>query len=141
MVIGLAHGGISTRDMEKSIDFYTRLLGGRVIMEIEEPKGTPWIVAVQFPDGSCVELFHPRPEQFPLGTALGRNHLAFRVEDIQALYRLLLDEGVPVTVVPRVARDGNLQMWCTDPNNYPVEFLQYVPDCPQLKSGPVVKLS
>mgnify|MGYP000023131282 CR=1 FL=1 len=141
MVIGLAHGGISTRDMEKSIDFYTRLLGGRVIMEIEEPKGTPWIVAVQFPDGSCVELFYPRPEQFPLGTALGRNHLAFRVEDIQALHRLLLDEGVPVTVAPRVARDGNLQMWCTDPNNYPVEFLQYVPDCPQLKSGPVVKLS
>lgn len=140
MVTGLAHGGISTRDMEKSIRFYTGLLGGRIIMEIEEPKGTPWIVTVQFPDGSCVELFYPRPEQFPLGTALGRNHLAFRVEDIQALYRRLQESGVPVTTPPRIARDRNWQMWCQDPNGYPVEFLQYVPDCPQLRQGPAVKL-
>ena len=141
MVRGIAHTGISTRDMGKSIVFYTSILGGRVIMEIEEPKGTPWIVTVQYPDGTCVELFYPRPEQFPLGTELGRNHIAFRVGDIHDLHQKLLDSNVEVTVPPRIARDGNWQMWCIDPNGYPVEFLQYTSGCPQLCPGPVVKLS
>lgn len=140
MVIGLAHSGLSTRDMEKSIQFYTQILDGRIIMEIEEPKGAPWIVTVQFADGSCVELFYPRPQRFPLGTALGRNHLAFRVDDIQALYRRLSDFRVPITSPPKIVRDGNWQLWCTDPNGYPVEFLQYLPGCPQLTKGPKVTL-
>lgn len=136
MVTGLAHAGISTRDMEKSVIFYTEIMGGTIILKIEEPKGTPWIQLVQFPDRSCVELFYPRPEQFPLGTQLGRNHLAFRVDDIHALHQKLLDHQVPVTTAPRIARDGNWQMWCTDPNGYPVEIMQYTEGCPQLGYGP-----
>lgn len=135
MVIGLSHSGISTRDMPASIDFYTRILGGNVIMEIEEPKGTPWIVTVQFPDGSCIELFYPRPDRFPLGTELGRNHIALRVADIYAAERILNENNVAITSRPKIVRDGNLQLWCLDPNGYPVEFLQYLPDCPQLVGG------
>lgn len=140
MVTGLSHGGISTRDMEASIHFYGELLGGRVIMEIEEPKGVPWIVTIQYPDQSCIELFYPRPKQFPLGTKLGRNHLAFRVEDIEALALRLVSAGIPILSGPQKARDQNLQLWCQDPNGYPVEFLQYAKDCPQLVSGPKVLL-
>lgn len=136
MVTGLAHSGISTRDMAKSLDFYVRILGGRIIMEIEEPRGSPWIVTVQYPDGSCIELFYPRPEQFPLGDQLGRNHLALRVEDIRETEALLDQNQVPITSRPKIVRDGNWQLWCTDPNGYPVEFLEYTPDCPQLNRGP-----
>lgn len=140
MVVGISHIGLSTRDMAGSIRFYTEILGGRIIMEVEEPKGTPWIVNVQFEDGSSIELFYPRPEKFPLGTELGRNHPAFRVDDIHALERRLVSYGVPITSPARIVRDGNWQLWCTDPNGYSVEFMEYVPDCPQLKRGEKVIL-
>ena len=136
MVIGLSHVGISTRNMAESIDFYTRILGGEILMEIEEPKGSPWIANVQYQDGTCVALFYPRPQQFPLGTELGRNHLSLRVDDIRELERVLDENGVTITSRPKIVRDGNWQLWCLDPNGYPVEFMEYVPGCPQLTHGP-----
>jgi len=139
MVKGVLHAGISTRDMEQSVWFYAEVLGGRVMMEIEEPKGTPWIVCVQYPDGTCVELFYPRAE-FPLGTELGRNHLCLSVSDIHELERRLDQCGVKITVRPKKVRDGNLQLWCTDPNGYSVEFIQLLPGCPQLVHGEKVVL-
>ena len=132
MIIGLSHVGISTRDMEGSLRFYIQVLGGRHILQVQEPKGTPWIENIQFPNGTCVELFYPQPEQFPLGTQLGRNHLSFVVEDIHALEKHLDEYNVMITSRPKIVRDGNWQLWCTDPNGYPVEFMQYMPGCPQL---------
>ena len=140
MIRGLAHTGLSTRDMEASLDFYTRLFEGKIIMKIEEPKGTPWIEMLRFPDGSLLELFYPRPEQFPLSDKLGRNHLAFRTDDIAAMHGLLLENGIQGVTDIKVARDGNLQMWCTDPNGYRIEIMEYGPDAPQLKDGPCVTL-
>ncbi|NLZ99767.1 MAG: VOC family protein [Clostridiaceae bacterium] len=134
MVDGIIHAGISTRDMDKSIWFYSEVLGGRVIMEIEEPKGTPWIVTVQYPNGTCVELFYPRAD-FPLGTKLGRNHLCLGVSDIHAIEERLDTYGVTVTGRATKVRDGNMQVWCIDPNGYRVEFIQYIPGAPQLTHG------
>ena len=131
MVKGVLHVGLSTRDMEKSLWFYGAVLGGCVIMEIEEPKGTPWIVYLQYPDGTCIELFYPRAA-FPLGRELGRNHLCLSVDDIYALERHLDQNGIEITSRPKQVRDTNLQLWCTDPNGYPVEFIQLMPGCPQL---------
>lgn len=131
MIQGICHAGISVRDMEKSLWFYTEVLGGRLILEIEEPKGTPWIIQIQYEDGSCIELFYPRAE-FPLGDKLGRNHFCFGVADIEEVERRLDRYGVDITVRPRKVRDGNLQLWCRDPNGYPVEFIQFLPGSPQV---------
>lgn len=130
MVKGLAHAGISVKNMEKSIVFYRDILGAKKIMEIEEPKGEPFIEYFQFPDGTCLELFYPR-DAYPLSEQLGRNHLSFYTEDIDALYERLTSKGVEVMSRPQTARDGNLQLWCIDPNGYRVEFLQYTETCPQ----------
>ncbi len=141
MVKGIFHAGISTRDMKKSLWFYCEVLGGTHIMEIEEPKGTPWIECVQYSDGTAIELFYPRAD-FPLGNELGRNHTCFATEDILALEKKLDECGVEITSRPKVVRDKNWQMWCKDPNGYPVEFIQLVPDCPQLNyNGTCVVLS
>ncbi len=135
MVQGISHIGLSTKNMEASLAFYITVLGGRKIIRIEEPKGTPWIETIQYPDGTCVELFYPRPEQFPLGTELGRNHLCFRVDDIRAIEQRLDSFQISITSRPKIVRDGNWQLWCQDPNGYPVEIMQYTPGCPQLTPG------
>lgn len=139
MINGVIHTGISTRDMEKSIWFYEKVLGGRIIMEIEEPKGTPWIVCIQFPDKTCIELFYPRAD-FPLGDQLGRNHLCLGTGDIYALEKHLDAHLIEITSRPKKVRDANLQLWCVDPNGYPLEFIQLMPGCPQLSEGEKVIL-
>lgn len=139
MVKGMCHTGISTTDMEKSLWFYGDLLGGRLILEVEEPKGTPWIKTLQFPDGTCIELFYPRKE-YPLGKELGRNHACFCVSDIEKLEQHLRSHGICITQEVKLARDGNKQFWCLDPNGYRVEFIELMPGCPQLSGGPSVLL-
>lgn len=139
MVKGMCHAGISTTDMEKSLWFYGELLGGRLILEVEEPKGTPWIKTLQFSDGTCIELFYPRKE-FPLGKELGRNHVCFSVSQIEELEQRLRSHGVSITQEVKTARDGNKQFWCLDPNGYRVEFIELMPGCPQLSGGPSVLL-
>jgi catechol 2,3-dioxygenase-like lactoylglutathione lyase family enzyme len=116
-------------------------LGGNRIIQVQEPKGTPWIETVQYEDGTCVELFYPRPDQYPLGTQLGKNHLCFSVENIRELEERLDECGITVTSRPKIVRDGNWQLWCQDPNGYPIEFMQYMPGCPQLGCDKCVVLS
>ena len=140
MTIGLAHTGLSTKDMAKSLWFYTELFNGKVIIKIEEPKGTPWIEMIRFDDYSILELFYPRPEQFPLGNQLGRNHICFKTDDIEALHKKLVENNVDGITNIQLARDGNKQMWCIDPNGYKIEIMEYTPTCPQLNNGPCVTL-
>lgn len=139
-VRGLAHAAITVRDMEGSLKFYQVVFGAKKIMDIEEPKGTPLIEYLQFPDGTCLELFYPRKET-PLGHQLGRNHLAFYTDDMEACYKRLCEYQVAVPAPPKTARDGNRQLWCTDPNGYQVELIEYVEGCPQRKPQEIRHLS
>ena len=102
MNIGLAHTGISTKDMQKSLWFY--------------------------------------PDKFPLGDKLGRNHLAFKTDDIKGLREKLIANKVEGITEIITARDGNLQMWCLDPNGYRIEILEYKKDAPQITDGPCITL-
>lgn len=140
MINGICHTGISTKNMEQSLWFYGELLGGRLILEVEEPKGTPWIKTLQYADGTCVELFYPRPE-FPVGKDLGRNHFCFAVSDIEQLEKKLSEHEIDIIQHLKTARDGNKQFWCLDPNGYQIEFVEFSPGCPQLVEGPAVTLS
>ena len=139
MVSGIGHIAISTNDFEKSIWFYEDVLKGRRIVEINEPSGEIFIVGLKYPNGTYIELFAPRKE-YPLGKQLGRNHMCFVVEDMAELATVLKDEGIHTEGAPVVARDGNLQMWCVDPNGYRVEFMQYQAGCPQLNPNRFLKI-
>ena len=139
MVVGLSHTGLTTKDMDKSIWFYTNIFDGKLILNVEEPKGTPWIKLIRFRDGSMLELFYPR-EQFPLSDKQGRNHIAFRVDDIESMREKLLKNNIEGITDIILARDGNKQMWCVDPNGYRVEIMEYQEGCPQLGNGEVVTL-
>ena len=131
MITGLLHAAVSVRDMDESLAFYRGLLGAKVIFTKDEPEGCPLIVCLQFPDGSCLELFYPRAE-YPLGGELGRNHFCLITDDIEETQRSLDAAGVEITSRARRVSDGNMLIWCLDPNGYRVEIMQLMPGCPQL---------
>ena len=65
MITGIAHAAINTKDMEKSLDFYIRVLGFSKAFSIEHPETkAPWIEYLQ--SGSqFIELFYNGTEDNP----------------------------------------------------------------------------
>nr|WP_283938311.1 VOC family protein [Sphingomonas brevis] len=107
-------------DPESTVAFFQLLgLEERRRMEVPEGKYTLIFMGVPGDDGGEVELTHNWDET---GYAGGRNfgHLAFRVDDIYATCRKLMDNGV---TIHRPPRDGHMA-FVKSPDGISIELLQ-----------------
>lgn len=122
------HTMIRVSDLEQTLDFFCGKLGFTEISRADHEKGRYTLVFLAAPGDAeaarqkqapLVELTHNWDER---GYAGGRNfgHLAYRVEDIYALCRKLMDAGV---VINRPPRDGHMAFIRT-PDNISIELLQ-----------------
>ena len=81
-LIGIHHVALIASDYARSKDFYTRLLGLRVIAENYRAARDSWKLDLALPDGSQLELFSfpgapprpSRPEARPQARRLGHSH-------------------------------------------------------------------
>jgi len=56
-ITAIAHLAVTVKDMKKSLDFYTRVLGFKKAFEIPEPEtGKPWIEYLYVGNKQFVEL-------------------------------------------------------------------------------------
>ena len=129
MIKDLAHIAINVADMEKSIAFYEKALGGKKVFSFADTKGNPWIEYVKLAPNSFVELFYNRQGE----NSGSFNHMCFEVDDIQVAAQMILDAGAPLTTAPTMGCDGNWQCWTVNPDGNRIELMQYGPDAPQLK--------
>ncbi|MDE2235781.1 MAG: VOC family protein [Gammaproteobacteria bacterium] len=122
------HSMIRVSDLDKTLDFFCAKLGFVEISRSENPKGRYTLVFLAAPGdvesarrdkAPLVELTWNWDEQ---GYGGGRNfgHLAYRVEDIYALCKRLMDAGV---VINRPPRDGHMAFIRT-PDGISIELLQ-----------------
>ncbi len=125
---GFGHLALNVRDMEKSIDFYTRVLGGKYAFSFQRD-GKPWIEYIQLVQGQFVELFYGCNAD----NAGSFNHICLSVEDIDAMCAQILAAGYPMDRMPEVGCDGNKQAWVVDPDGNRIELMQLMPGCPQEK--------
>ena len=93
----LLHTMIRVMDLDKSIDFYTRLLGMRLLWRKDYPSGKFTLAFVGYGDeesGAVIELTHNlgREERYQIGTGFG--HLAIGVPDVYGTCKTLEEEGV-----------------------------------------------
>lgn len=115
---------IAVRDVERSRDFYSRVLGGSVVMEadpcivqlsnswiIMNPGGgptadKPGISVVEYSPGDTTSIF-----------------LNLRVADIHGCYREWFSTGADI-LTPPVDRDSELRFYLRDPDGYLIEVGQ-----------------
>jgi len=128
MMKGIGHLALLVKDMDKALDFYTRVLGGKYAFSFDQD-GKPWIEYVQLVPGQFVELFYNRKAE----NAGSFMHICLSVEDIDAACKQIMDAGYPVDRMPSMGCDGNMQAWVTDPDGNSIELMQLMPGCPQLK--------
>jgi lactoylglutathione lyase len=124
----LMHTMLRVYDLDKSIDFYTRLLGMKLLRKRESPEGRYTLAFVGYggeEDRTVLELTYnwDQKEPYAIGTAFG--HLAISVADAYKACTMLGENGV------RIARPaGPLKFGTTviafidDPDGYKIELIQ-----------------
>jgi lactoylglutathione lyase len=135
-ITGIAHLAITVKDMKKSLDFYTRILGFKKAFEIPEPQtGAPWIEYLYIGNRQFIELFYNGSKDNPWsGELRGFNHLCLEVDDIHAVAEWLKKEGAEVTDGPKQGCDHNWQAWIKDPDGVRIELMQIDGQSPHRKA-------
>src|SRR3989339_802191 len=105
----LLHTMIRVFDLDKSVDFYTRHLGMKVLRRTDYPEGKFTLVFVGYGDeagNTVLELTHNWDQELPydLGTAFG--HIAIAVPDIYAACEAMEQEGVKIARKPGPMKHG-----------------------------------
>jgi len=119
------HTMIRVTDLDKSIEFYTKVLGMRVLDRTENTQYRYTLVFVGYEEGgTTIELTHNwDTDQYDMGNAFG--HLALGVEDIYAACDSIKELGGNVTREPGPVKGGSTHIaFITDPDGYQIELIQ-----------------
>ncbi|MBE9554654.1 MAG: lactoylglutathione lyase [Proteobacteria bacterium] len=122
------HTMIRVKDLDKSIDFYTRLLGMKLTRKDDYPSGEFTLAFVGYGDESdstVIELTHNwgQEEPYDLGDAFG--HLAIGVPDIYGTCEQMEKEGVNIPRPPGpMKHGGSVIAFIEDPDGYKIELIE-----------------
>ncbi len=124
----LLHTMIRVFDLEKSIDFYTRLLGMELLRRKDYPSGEFTLVFVGYggeEENAVIELTHNWGQKEPYTIGSGFGHLAIGVGDIYAACEKLASEGVKIPRPPGpMKHGGSVIAFIEDPDGYKIELIQ-----------------
>jgi glyoxylase I family protein len=125
-IVKIDHVSINGNDIQKSQDFYSRILGFKQLESVD--CGDYIIFYFELPGGSRLELFDykGKAENKPREDSdVGLRHLAFQVEDVAAHEKELRAEGVVITLptfdLPNL---GSRVLLFLDPNGVTIEFAE-----------------
>ncbi len=124
----LLHTMIRVKDLDRSIDFYTRLLGMKVLRKKDFEGGRFTNVFVGYGDEASetvLELTHNWDQEEPYTHGSGFGHLAVGVPDIYATCEALEAEGVNIPRPPGPMKHGTTVIaFIEDPDGYKVELIE-----------------
>ena len=124
----LAHTMIRVSDLDRSLDFYTRLLGMRVLRQKEYPEGKFTNTFVGYgaeETDAVIELTYNWEQQEPYDKGNAWGHLALEVPDVYATCSTLESEGVPIPRPAGPMKHGNRVIaFIEDPDGYKIELLE-----------------
>jgi lactoylglutathione lyase len=114
-------------DLQRSIDFYTRVLGMTLLRTTERPEQKYSLAFVGYgsnPEHAEIELtYNHGVDRYELGTAYG--HIALGVPDAYAACEQIRAGGGNITREPGPVKGGNTVIaFVTDPDGYKIELIQ-----------------
>ena len=122
------HTMIRVKDLDKSLNFYTELLGMKLLRKRDYPTGKFTLAFVGYgeeTDSTVVELTHnwEQAEPYQLGSAFG--HLAIGVPDVYKTCEKLAaaDVKIPRPAGP-MAHGGSVIAFIEDPDGYRIELVE-----------------
>ena len=124
----LLHTMIRVRDLDKSLDFYTRLLGMKLLRKHDYPEGRFTLAFVGYgdeADTAVVELTHNWDQAEPYDLGDGWGHLALGVPDIYGTCEQLAAVGASIPRPPGPMKHGTTVIaFIEDPDGYKIELIE-----------------
>jgi lactoylglutathione lyase len=121
------HTMIRVRDMDASLDFYTRLLGMKVLRRKDYPEGRFSLAFVGYGpeiNHAVIELTHNWDQDKPYEIGNGYGHIAIAVDDIYATCADLKEKGAKLTRDPGPMKNDTLHLaFLQDPDGYKIELI------------------
>jgi lactoylglutathione lyase len=123
----MLHTMVRVGDLDRSIDFYTRLLGMTLLRRQDYPDGRFTLAFVGYgpeAEQAVIELTHNwDTASYELGTGFG--HIALGVPDIHAACAALAAEGVKIPRPPGAMKHGSTVIaFVEDPDGYRIELIE-----------------
>ena len=122
------HTMLRVGNLQRSIDFYTQVLGMQLLRTSENPEYKYSLAFLGFEGGNPgqaeLELtYNWGVESYELGTAYG--HIALGVPDVAAACEKIRANGGNVTREPGPVKGGTTVIaFVTDPDGYKIELIQ-----------------
>jgi lactoylglutathione lyase len=121
------HTMIRVGDLQRSIDFYTGVLGMKLLRKKDYPDGKFTLAFVGYGDESeqaVIELTHNwDTKSYDLGNGFG--HIALGMPDVYKACEAVKAKGGKVTREPGPMKfGGSVIAFVEDPDGYKIEFIQ-----------------
>ncbi|MEQ1556482.1 MAG: lactoylglutathione lyase [Gallionella sp.] len=123
----ILHTMLRVVDLEKSLAFYTEILGMKLLRRSDYPDGKFTLAFVGYgseSDGAVIELTHNwGVEKYELGNAFG--HIAIEVADAYKACAEIKQRGGKVVRDAGAMKHGNTVIaFVEDPDGYKIELIQ-----------------
>ena len=123
----LLHTMLRVGDLQRSIDFYTKVLGMKLLRTTDRPEQKYTLAFVGYgsnPEHVELELtYNYGVDKYDLGTAYG--HLAIGVDDVHAACDRIRASGGTITREPGPVKGGTTMIaFVQDPDGYKIELIQ-----------------
>ncbi|HEH9418494.1 TPA: lactoylglutathione lyase [Aeromonas sobria] len=122
----ILHTMLRVGDLQRSIDFYTRVLGMKLLRKSENSEYKYTLAFVGYgdeKDDAVIELtYNWGVSEYELGSAYG--HIALEADDIYATYDALRAAGAKITREPGPVKGGTTVIaFVEDPDGYKIELI------------------
>jgi lactoylglutathione lyase len=123
----LLHTMLRVGDLQRSIDFYTRVMGMKLLRKSDRPEQKYTLAFVGYgtnPEHAELELtYNYGVDKYDLGSAYG--HIAIEVPDAYAACERIRSGGGAVTREAGPVKGGTTVIaFITDPDGYKVELIE-----------------
>ena len=121
------HTMLRVGDLQRSIDFYTKVLGMKLLRTTDRPEQKYTLAFVgygSYPEHAELELtYNYGVDKYDLGTAYG--HLAIGVDDVHGACDRIRASGGTITREPGPVKGGTTMIaFVQDPDGYKIELIQ-----------------
>ena len=126
--IRLNHFGVYVKDLDESVNFYTKTMGFREAFTLKDKEGKPSLIYLQINHDTFVELA-PATADRPVGFS----HVGMWADDLNKTVTILRDRGIKIDN-PISGATKALLTNMNDPSGVRIELLEYPPESLQKKA-------
>lgn len=125
-----AHTSVRTSNMDKSIDFYNRLMGLKLLSRREIPQNDAEIAFLQDPEGKGARLeltWFRKQKKFVQAEYEERvfDHIAFEIKDMKQTIAIMQKNRVTITDEPyKLGPTGPVIAFIEDPDGTLIELIE-----------------